>query len=215
MFGARRRFEKCRRGYAWFWIDLSNRRHSKSDRSSLVQKNRIQAAQGLKVNPAFDDRALSRGTAYSAQYRQRGTCSDSASSRNDNYGDRGTDVVCKEKGQQRCAQSKVNQVSGQLVSGFLDRRARMLRALDRFDDLAECRIFSQSVGADLKDAGLVDGAGKDSAARQLFAWHRLAGNRRLLHEGVPFDHFTIDGNPAAGPNQDHFARKNRLRRYVE
>jgi hypothetical protein len=118
--------------------------------------------------------------------------------------------VRDEKGENRSAQRKVDQISGKPVRRLLDGRTRMFRPLDGLNDLAEGGFFSKALREDLKGAGLIDGTGINCAASRLFTGHRLACNGRLLHEGVTVDDLAIDGNPAAGANEDNFSRQNRI-----
>ena len=73
------------------------------------------------------------------------------------------------------ADGEVDQVPGQPVGGLLDRRTGLLGPLHRLDDLAEGGVPPDALGADLDDAGLVDGPGVDASPRRL---SRPASTRR-------------------------------------
>src|ERR1700739_4908777 len=175
----------------------------------------MQTAQCLKVNATLDNRTLSRCTANCSQNCQRSAGGDSASTCNDDYRDSGANVVSQEKRKQCRAQREVDKVSSQLVGSLLDRRTRMLCTFNGFDNLPEGRILSQSFGTNLKYPGLVDSCRVDFAAWCLFARHGLGCNGCLFDASVAADHFAIDGYPAAWPNEDDFARKDRLRRHLK
>ena len=64
------------------------------------------------------------------------------------------------------AEGEVDQVAGQPVGGLLDRRTGLLGPLDRLDDLPEGGVPPDTLGADLDDAGLVDGPGVNGAPRR-------------------------------------------------
>src|ERR1039458_8308734 len=119
--------------------NLCHRWHAKRNRSSLIQENRMQAAQCFKVDSALDDRTLPRGASNCAQYRQRSAGCDPTGARNDNDGDRRTNVVGQEKCEESSRKCEVDKIPGQPISGLLDWCARMLRAFDGFDYFAEGR----------------------------------------------------------------------------
>src|ERR1700730_2418756 len=91
----------------------------------------------------------------------------------------------------------------------------MFRPLDCLNNFAEGGFFSEALGEDLKGAGLIDGTGIDCAASRLFTRHRLACDGRYHHEGVTVDDLAIDGNPAAGANEDNLSRQNRIGGHFE
>ena len=63
----------------------------------------------------------------------------------------------------RCAKRKVDQITGQPVGHLLNRRARMLRVLDRFHNFPKGRVSAQADSVHVKNAGLIDGARKNFA----------------------------------------------------
>src|ERR1035438_8486078 len=215
VLGARRCFEENVIFDSRRRPNLCHRWHAERNRSSLIQEIRVQAAQGFKVDSSLDDRTLPRGASNCPQYRQRSAGSDPTSSCNDNDGDGRTNVVGQEKCEKCCSQGEVNKVSCQPICGLLDRRARMLRAFNRLDDLAEGGLLTQAINANVKDTGLIDSASIDTAARRLFARHRLACNRRLFHERVAADDLAVHGNPATRPNENNLPWKDRLRRHFQ
>jgi hypothetical protein len=116
-----------------------------------------------------------------------------------------------EEGKNRRAECKVDQIASEPVRHLLDRGARVLGVLDRFNDLAKGGLPAKAIGADLQSAGLVDGAGVNHTAGGLFAGHRFPGDRSLFHERMPADDLAIDGYAASGADQNYFAGMNGLR----
>jgi hypothetical protein len=86
---------------------------------------------------------------------------------------------------------------------------------DRFDDFAEGCFLSQTIGANLKCARLIDGAGINLASCRFFAGHRLTGDGSLLNERVTADDLTIDGNAATRPDEDDLSGDDRIRFHFE
>src|ERR1700738_1903897 len=168
-------------------------------------------SQRFQINPALDNRPLSCRAPNCTQYGKWSPRSDAASPSHNDDGARRPNVVRDEEGNDRGAQGDVNQIPGKPVRRLLDGRTRMLRPLDRLNDLAEGSLFSQVLGEDLKRAGLVDGASVDRAASRLFTGHRFACNGSFLHEGVTADDLAIDWNPAAGANKNNLSGEDRIR----
>ena len=109
------------------------------------------------------------------------------------------------------AEGEVNQIPGKPVCRLLDWSARAFRIFDCLNDLAEGRLFPQTFRADLERARLVDGSCVNVAASQLFAGHRLAGDRGLFHKRMTAEHPAIHRNSATRSNDDHVPRQNHLR----
>jgi hypothetical protein len=195
-------------------VDFGDQRNPASQSACLVEKDGIQMPHRFQINSPIDNGALSRGAANRTEDGKRSARRDATrSSHNDNQYRR-PDVLCAEKGEHRRAQREVDQIAGKPVCRLLDGCARMLRRFDRFNNLAEGGFLAQALGDDLKSAGLVDGASID-AAGCLFAGHRLACNRCLLHKRVPTEDLAIDWNPAAGTDQDNLSREDRIRSHFE
>ena len=91
----------------------------------------------------------------------------------------------------------------------------MLSLLHGFNDLAESGFFSEPVSAHLEAACLVDRACVHFLARGLFARHRLAGNCGLFNKRVATYNLAIDGDSAAGTNDNDFAGKDGLRGHFD
>jgi hypothetical protein len=111
--------------------------------------------------------------------------------------------------------AKYTRYPANLSAVLLDRRSRLLSPLNCFYDLTESGVFSKAIGPHVEYAGLVKSAGIDFAARNFFARHGLACDRRLFHKRVAGGHFAIDGNPATRANNDNLSGKNRLRGHFD
>jgi hypothetical protein len=83
--------------------------------------------------------------------------------------------------------------------------ARSLGALDGFDDTAEGGFAADLFRLNLQHSRLINGSGEDLRSRDLFGRHGLAGNRRLIDEGMTAHDGAIHRNSAAGPHQDDVA----------
>jgi hypothetical protein len=94
-------------------------------------------------------------------------------------------VVRDRPGEGGATQGEINKVARQAVGDALDGCARMLGALDGFDDAAEGDIAPYLLHLNFEDTGVVDGAGENPRAGKLFDWKGFAGDGGLIHEGVP------------------------------
>ena len=173
--------------------------------AGLVQHDGVHRAQRLQVEAALDDRPLAGGTANGPQDGQRRARRNAAGPGHDDDRDGGAHVTGDEERQHGTADGEVDQVPGQPVGGLLDRRTGLLGPLHRLDDLAEGGVPPDALGADLDDAGLVDGPGVDAAAGHLLDRQRLAGDRGLVHERVPGHHHAVHRDTSAGLDQHHVA----------
>ena len=162
-------------------------------------------AQHLEIQAALDDGAFARRAANRAQDGERRSGGNATSSRDHDYRDSGPRVTRDQKRQRRAAQGEIDQVTRQAIRRALNRRSGTLGSLHGLDDASKGRVAADLLRTDFQHARLVDGSRKYRRARDLFDRHGLAGNRRLVDEGVPAGDNAVHRNSTAGSHQHHVA----------
>ena len=115
-----------------------------------------------------------------------------------------------DEGQQRRRHHQGHEDGGDPVRQGLDGWLRPLGLLDHADDLRQHRIGAQAGGAELEDAGLVEGAADHPVARP--AGHRqgLAGEHGFIDPALATLHLAVRRHPLAGADDDAIAEADRL-----
>ncbi len=96
------------------------------------------------------------------------------------------------EGEHRNSQHHRHEDARDLVGETLNGRAAALGFGNHVHDLPEQRVAANPLGAHDETAGAVDGAARHLVADGLFHRERFAGDHRLFHAGVTFDHRAID-----------------------
>ena len=162
-------------------------------------------AQHLEIQPALYDGPFARGPANRAQDGERRSGSNAASSCDHDHRYGGPRVTRNQKRQRRAAQGEIDQIARQTIRRALNRRSRTLRSLHGLDDPPERRVAADLFRADFQHARLVDGSREYRRAGDLLHRHGLAGDRRLVDEGVAARDHAVHRNSTAGPDQHHIA----------
>lgn len=164
------------------------------------------------MDAPLDDGPKPGRAADAAENGERCAGGDAAGAGHDNHRDRRVDVACDQESEHGGSEREVDEVSGHAVSETLDWSSGLFSPLDCFDDLAVARVATDPLGGYFKRAGLVDGAGEDLRAGRLLDRYGFAGDARFVDEGMAREHGTVDGNPAAGRDQDGLAHRQLIRR---
>jgi hypothetical protein len=96
------------------------------------------------------------------------------------------------KRQKRAAEREIDEIAGIAISRALDRRAGPLGPLDRLDDLAKAGLAPKPFSQNLERARLVDGARIDEGIDILLRRCGLAGDGRLVDEGVASTNASVE-----------------------
>jgi len=187
--------------------DIENFGSAEGEGTSFVEKNGVDFAQFFEIKTAFDDRSLLRGAADGAEDRQWCACCDATGARNDYHRNGRTNVVRDQKRQDRRTERKVHQIACQAVGNALNRCAGLFRSFYRFNDFPEGSFPAEAFDAQLKCAGLIDGAGIDGGAGLLLDRHRLAGDGRLVDEGMASHHLAVNRDAATRLHQHNVLRR--------
>src|ERR1035438_5118706 len=156
------------RVHAWNGNYFGYFRIAERQRSGLIENHGVHLAQRFEVQAALHYGALMGRAADSSEYRKRRTGGDAASSGDDNNRDSGANVVRDQECDYSGGEGEVNQVAGEAVGCFLDRRARLLGVFDGFDDFAEDGVAAKLVRGDLERSGKIRGASEYGSSHHFF-----------------------------------------------
>ena len=155
------------------------------------------------MDAAFDDDPVARRSTDRSKNRQWRSSGHAAGASHDDDRDRRAGIARHQQRHGGRHQGEIDQVAGESIRGPLDGRPAVLRPFDRVDDSAERRVSADPLRLNLDRTGLIDGAGKYALPLALGDGHGLAGDRRLIDEGLAAEDETVDGDTAA--RQDHDA----------
>ncbi len=202
--------------------DAGHRRFALGQRPRLVHHQRVDLLHALEGGSVLDEHA-GRGSLADADHdRHRRRQTECARTGDDQHGDGDDQRVGAgrrrspdrpgDEGDDRDADHRRDEPSGDGIGKTLDRRPAALRFRDHLHDAGQHRLASDLLGAHDQPAAAVDRAADQAVARTLLDRHRLAGDHQLVDHAATVHDDAIDGHALARPHPQAIADLNPFQR---